>query len=169
MRRLLTIVLIALSLSGSRAAFAEGAPADAVANIYREAVRLEKANLVSYRDAQLQRRYFTASFRAVAKTIDAREDAANFPILDYDPIWPTAVPLTGLVIKTEREDATRARVVARFGVGKERTSVIYDMAKEAGEWRVDDITAVYDPDVNKNPSSVRRMLAEYLAAGAKKQ
>lgn len=169
MRRLLTIVLVALSLFGSGAAFAQSAPAEVVANIYREAVRLEKANLASYRDAQLQRRYFTASFRAVAKTIDAREVAANFPILDYDPIWPTGVPLTDLVIKTEREDATRARVVARFGVGKERTSVIYDMAKEAGEWRVDDITAVYDPDINKDPLSVRRVLAQDLAAGAKKQ
>jgi hypothetical protein len=151
MRGVLTILVIALSLVGSGAAFAQSAPAEIVADIYREAVRFDKAKSGldgAYNDAKFRRRYFTATFRAVADTIDAREKAANAAILDYDPILATNgfFNLTGLDIKTEREDATRARVVARFGVGKERASVVYAMVKEAGEWRVDDVTATPDTD-----------------------
>ncbi|WP_158813134.1 hypothetical protein [Methylocapsa sp. S129] len=181
MRRLLTIVLIALSLFGSDAAFAQGAPAEVVANIYREAVRFEKAKpgLGIFFDAPFRRRYFTASFRAVAQTIDARQEAAKDPtnliIADGDPIMALdgarngdlaarAFTGRGLVIKTEREDATRARVIARLGEG--RVSVIYAMVKEAGQWRVDDIAV---GDDRPKAWSVRGALADDLAAGAKKQ
>lgn len=171
MRGLLTILVIALSLFGSGAAFAQSAPADIVADIYQEAIRFDKAKSgldAVYNDAKFRRRYFTASFRAVADTIDAREKASNSAILDYDPILATnGFPnVAGLVVKTEREDARRARVVARFGVGKERASVVYVMVKEAGEWRVDDITAEPGAD-SKNAWSVRRTLADDIAAEAK--
>ena len=148
-------------------AMAADKPTDPVAAMYRAAIA--SSNQSAFENKTLRTRYFTASFRSVAESIGKRKTANHDAIIDFDPI----LNMNGdgdaknLVILTEQEQGGHARVKAIFGTGKERRSLVYTLARDAGSWRIDDIQGV--PAANTDETwSICRMSDEDLAMRAKK-
>ena len=150
---------------GAAPALADG-PEDPVKGVY--AFARQKRLDAPYMDPQLRRRFFTASFRAVAESIDRREAAVQGEILDSDPIDAANGPVdeANLVVRVERVQGDRAVVKATFGSPQWRRSAVYDVAKEGRVWRIDDITDV-PGDGSAAGWSVRKISDEDLAQSKK--
>jgi len=147
-------------------ALAAGGPDDPVKGVY--AFARQKHVDAPFADKELRRRFFTASFRAVAESIFGREIAANAEILDGDPIDATngLVDEADLVVRVESAQRDRAMEKATFGSPKWRRSALYDVVKEGGAWRIDDITDM--PDKGSEPGwSVRKISDDDLARSKK--
>jgi hypothetical protein len=164
--RFLVLRVGSCALIAGSPAFAAGGPEDPVKGVYAFA-KLKRLD-APYMDAQLRLRFFTAAFRAVAESIDRREAAANGEILDSDPIDAANGPVdeANLVVRVERTQGDRAIVKATFGSPQWRRAALYDVVKESGVWRIDDITDV--PDKGSDPGwSVRKISDDDLAQGKK--
>jgi len=88
----------------------------------------------------------THSLKALLDDMDKRSQAANAPILDFDPITASQDPFVDrLSIKAGPIDGDDAQVLVRFftakGAKAPRTDLTYVMKREEGAWRVDDILA----------------------------
>ena len=148
--------------------FAAGSPPDPVTAVYKAATAHKDRSVIQ--DKTVLKRYFTLSFQAVMASIDKREEGTGEAVLDFDPVLAMNGDgdASALVIKTEREEGDHAQVTATFGRGKARRAVAYVLARERGEWRIDDITSA--PGTKGDMTwSVRKISDSDLAARAKEK
>jgi len=168
--RFIFVMIGAVVCSSASPVAAADSPAAPIAAIYKAAypVGHKDSPQTPFQDKALRRRYFTASFRAVAESIERREIASNGVILDADPILASNGPVDGdnPIVKLEQQEGDRARVKATFGSPKFRRSVIYQLVKEDGSWRIDDITEI-PTGKGVEAWSVRKISEEDLAAEKK--
>jgi hypothetical protein len=165
--RLSSAVLFLLASGGALLSAAE-APAEPVAALYRAAAAVKQRPVIQ--DKKLRKQYFTSSFEAVMASIDKREDGTGESVLDFDPVLSMNGDgdASALVIKTLKEAGDHAQVTATFGRGTARRAVAYALMREAGTWRIDDITSA--PDTNaKEKWSVRKISDDDLAIRRKVQ
>jgi len=155
MKKSLAALALTLFIAWPQAGFSAGAdmgPADVVTRIYHIAagpkgdyqhcdVKDEAAcTLGGPRiDALL-----THSLNALLDDMDKRSQAANAPILDFDPITASQDPFVDrLTIKAGPITGDDARVMVGFFTAKgpkaPRTDLVYVMKREDGAWRVDNI------------------------------
>lgn len=153
-------LLIALAMSPASIAFAADDPGAPVAEAYRISAgpdgKWEGANVL-FDDKALER-LFSAAFVKAFRDMKAQEEKSKDVILDFDPISASQDPsVNDLTIKTESRTGDRALVVARFHYEKGKdpwTVVKYDMARENGVWKIDDIAG----EVDKDRWSVREIM-----------
>ena len=84
---------------------------------------------------------WSASMRDALVAMMARSEAANAPILDFDPlIGAQDYQLSGLSVTTDNVVANSHAVVrAHFANAGRETEILYDMLWQDGAWRVDNI------------------------------
>jgi hypothetical protein len=81
--------------------------------------------------------YFSASLRKALAAMNARSRKSNEPILDFDPVTDSQDPqVERLSIGPEGESV----VAATFFSRSEKRVVRYTFEREAGAWKIDDIT-----------------------------
>jgi hypothetical protein len=126
-------------------AFAEKSPRDMVVEIYRLAAGPKgDYSAVSPLEQRAVRAQFTPSLRKAMEAMERRSKKLNEPILDFDPVTNSQDPsVIDLKIESENEEANDATVAASFKqeeAAKTPTTVRYLFKKEAGAWKLDDIT-----------------------------
>jgi hypothetical protein len=153
MNKLSGALLGALALAiASSPARAEKAPREMVVEIYRLAAGpkgdYSAASPLQQREVRAE---FTTSLRKAMEAMERRSKKLDEPILDFDPVTNSQDPsVIDLKIDTEKEEASNAVVAASFKqeqAAKTRVTVRYLFKKEAGAWRLDDITGE-GPDEN---------------------
>jgi hypothetical protein len=168
--RFIFVMIGAVVCSGASPVAAADSPAAPIVAIYKATypVAHQDTTQTPFQDKALRRRYFTASFRAVAESIKQREIASNGIILDADPILASNGPVDGdnPVVTIDQQQGDHARVKATFGSPKFRRSVIYSLVKEGGSWRIDDIKQLLTGK-SGDVWSVRKISDEDLAADKK--
>ena len=161
-------LLAALALLALAApANAADAPADVVKQIYHIAAGpkgdYQSCDVQDQTACTLEgpriRALLTHSLAALLDDMNKRSEAANAPILDFDPITASQDPFVDrLSIKSAATKGDDARVMVRFFYAKgpkaERVDLIYAMKREDGAWRVDDIV-----NQGKDPWDLRTIAA----------
>ena len=150
MKRSILIAIAVAAFSAGAARAEEQSPKDVVVAIYHVAAGPKGDYQVpSAIDDNQVRKHFTRSLIAAQKAMDARSKKLNEPILDFDPVTNSQDPsVRNLAIDVESADAARTVVAARFdSEGAEAQNIVrYIFVREAGAWRLDDITGENGPD-----------------------
>jgi hypothetical protein len=150
MKRFILVLAGTAALCAGAARADEQSPKDVVVAIYHIAAGPNGDYQVpSAIDDKQVRKHFTKSLIAARNAMDARSKKLNEPILDFDPVTNSQDPsVRNLAIDVESADAARTIVAARFESegAKAQNVVRYVFVREAGAWRVDDITGENGPD-----------------------
>ena len=157
MKTWIAAVALALAAASPNAGFSAGAdmgPADVVTRIYHIAAGpkgdyqhcdMKDESACTLGGARIDA-LLTHSLNALLDDMDKRSQAANAPILDFDPITASQDPFVDrLTIKAGPIAGDDARVLVGFytakGAKAPHTDLVYLMKREDGAWRVDDILA----------------------------
>lgn len=160
------LLTIATSVLIASPAFAQAtAPADPAAfitAIYARAVKGDGGGFISDSKAD-KARYLSKALAALWIKAEAHAKDDVGPI-DFDPVSNSQDPDIGPFKATvEKSEADKASVAVAFkGKRVERKNytdtVRYDLVREAGQWKIDDIRGTID----KQEWSVRKLLADSL-------
>jgi hypothetical protein len=163
-----TILLAALALAASAGlpaspAFAASSPADPIAAIYRRvtAGKGTEGGQFVWAHARARQRYMSASLAKLWAAALARVKPGDMGPPGFDPVSNSQDPLVrAFAVRIEKEDGARATVAVTFGTkpgalaGQPTQIVRYDMVRERGAWRIDDIRGSVEGD----PWSIRGIL-----------
>jgi|SRR5262245_31274219 len=104
-------------------------------------------------------RWLSASLTRLWNAADARVAKGDMGPPGFDPVTSSQDPLVrSFTVAVEKQDRTRATVAATFrSHNNEAITVRYDLVRERGAWKIDDIRG---SDEGKE-WSIRRMLREF--------
>ena len=155
MRWPLAALVVASAFASPQAGLATSpvaGPADIVTMIYRIAAGpkgdYQSCDVQDQTACTLEgpriRALLTHSLGALLDDMNKRSEAANAPILDFDPITASQDPFVDrLSIKGAAPKGDDASVMVRFYYAKgpkaSHVDLLYAMKREDGAWRVDDI------------------------------
>jgi hypothetical protein len=133
-------VALSLQCSVSLAAAARE-PLAILTEIYRDAV---KGKGPSWIDAADRPKYLSRSLVALWAKTDKKLVAGDEGPVDFDLVADTnGLTLTGFSLKSEKQDDTTATIAATLvykeGPRPEPTIVRYDLKREGGQWKIDEI------------------------------
>jgi hypothetical protein len=139
-RRFVAAGLAALSLGGAHAATVRD-PLAILTEIYRDAV---KGKGPSWIEAADRPKYLSKSLVALWAKTDKKLVAGDEGPVDFDLVADTnGLTLTGFSLKSEKQDDRTATVAATLaykeGPRPEPTIVRYDLVREGGQWKIDEI------------------------------
>jgi hypothetical protein len=147
---------------------AQAAPSDPdkfVSSVYANG--REGAVWAQWLDGARRREWFSHALTTLWANCDARarETKDELGAVDFDIATNSqGMEVKSFTVKTLSQDASRASVVARFAPNNwvrksERENEIrYDLVRERGSWKIDDIHSVIEP----NTWSLRGILTRYL-------
>ena len=144
-RRALSIAVLLITGFGTALA-QDRNPASVVTELYGSAGPSGhfKKPLAIIADAALRTRYLSSRLQAELADMDKRTSAGDAPNLDFDAVSDSQDPdVQDLKISAESENGNEAVVVADFKSHDEaeRSSLRYELVREDGAWKIDDIEA----------------------------
>jgi len=167
-KRFWAAAVAVVALGGPGLAAAPQTPKDVVAEIYRIAAGLKgdfsncegKDQTACSIDGKKIRALLTRSLRDAMTAMNKRSARDNEPILDFDPISDSQDPsVLNLTIVAEPETGDIDIVDVTFMSGEANGGVKhdlrYDLKREGGAWRVDDIRGL----ASDNPWDLRKIIA----------
>ncbi|MBN9083490.1 MAG: DUF3828 domain-containing protein [Rhizobiales bacterium] len=168
-RRRACLILGALLPAGMASAQTAETPVQVVTAIYKASAgkngKYEGPTAVQ--DKRMRGRYFSAKLASLFDRAQKEERRTGDVIVDFDPITNSQDPsVIGLSITSEKEDDKSAVVAAKFRTtlqGRDTMTVRYDLIREKGGWRIDDIRGTVDKDA----WSFRQILTQGIAETAK--
>ena len=166
--RLARAAVLVLGVFGLEAQAAPQDPAGFVASIYANGH--EVAVWPQWLDGAKRGAWFSRALTALwgqcdalAKKLDDKEGPLDFDVATNSQ----GAEVKKFTVKIVSQDVGHANVVAKLAPGdwkrnSERENEIrYDLVREGGEWKIDDIHSVVEPD--PKPWSLRALLRHYLA------
>ena len=153
------LALCLAAAPGSRGALAANSsdPVAFIAAIYKAAV---KGDGPTWIDKGERRRYLSKSLVALWAKTDRKGAADKGALIDFDLVADTnGLTLTGFSLSTDKLDEKAATIAATLvykegNPGPEPSIVRYDLVRENGQWKIDEIRT--------SKWSVRDMLTLYL-------
>ncbi|MGJ5020104.1 DUF3828 domain-containing protein [Bradyrhizobium sp. SZCCHNS3002] len=116
-------------------------------------------------DKAARAKYLSKSLAAQWARMDARTPKGEVGAIDFDPVTNSQDPdVASFKVTPEMQDGDKATVAVSIrGHRTERKEqaddiIRYDLVREAGQWKIDDIRGAVDG----KPWSIRAMLAEFL-------
>ncbi|WP_316165450.1 MULTISPECIES: DUF3828 domain-containing protein [unclassified Bradyrhizobium] len=116
-------------------------------------------------DKAARAKYLSKSLAAQWAKMDARTPKDEVGAIDFDPVTNSQDPdVASFKVTSEMQDGDKATVAVRIrGHRTERKEqaddiIRYDLVREAGQWKIDDIRGAVDG----KPWSIRALLAEFL-------
>ncbi|MGY3452393.1 DUF3828 domain-containing protein [Bradyrhizobium sp. USDA 4353] len=116
-------------------------------------------------DKAARAKYLSKALAAQWAKMDARTPKGEVGAVDFDPITNSQDPdVASFKVVSEKQEADKATIAVtitghRLERKEQADNVIrYDLVREAGQWRIDDIRGAVDG----KPWSIRDMLAEFI-------
>lgn len=145
-RRALLLAAAALAASTALApppAYAADGPEAPIAAIYKRAAagKGDSGGQFVWLQPKSRPRYLSAALTKLWNAADAKVEQGDAGPPGFDPISSSQDPLVRApAVKVETQDGDRATVVATFrSHNREPVTVRYDMVRERGAWKIDDI------------------------------
>jgi hypothetical protein len=128
----LALVLLLLMTANPLTAHAGAEPEDVVRVLYPGGLPQDEAGMRRILSADLA--------EAIARVQSDDAIAQNGLVLDFDPVTNSQDPMVSdLAIETVNSQSETATVKAVFKNGGSPTEILYDLVKDAGEWRIRNI------------------------------
>jgi hypothetical protein len=158
-RRTFLLAAAALAASASPAAAADG-PAALITAIYKRAAagKGDRGGQFVWLNAKSRPRFLTASLTRLWNETDAKVAPGDMGPPGFDPVSNSQDPLVRTpTVATEKQDGRSATVAATFrSHNRESVTVRYDLRRERGAWKIDDIRGTVDG----KEWSIRKLLRE---------
>lgn len=158
-RRTFLLAAVALAASPALAAPASS-PAALITAIYKRAAagKGDSGGQFVWLNAKSRPRWLSASLIRLWAAADAKVAPGDQGPPGFDPVTNAQDPMVrAFTVATEKQDANTATVAATFRSHNDQSiTVRYDLVRERGTWKIDDIRGTTDGTA----WSIRRLLRE---------
>ena len=156
-RRMVLLAGVALAASPALASAADS-PAALITAIYQRAAagKGDSGGQFVWLNARSRPRWLSASLVRLWAEADAKVQPGDEGPPGFDPVTNSQDPLVrAFTVATEKQDGKTATVAATFrSHNNESLTVRYDLVRERGAWKIDDIRGTVDG----KEWSIRRLL-----------
>jgi hypothetical protein len=158
-----TLLLSAAALAASPSlAFAADDPAALITAIYKRAAagKGDSGGQFMWLRARSRPRWLSAPLIKLWAEADSKVEKGDMGPPGFDPVSNSQDPLVRTpTVKVEKQDGQSATVAATFRSHNAKSiTVRYDLVRERGAWKIDDIRG----DVDGQEWAMRKMLRDFL-------